>query len=154
MNPEIEKLIEMAAKGEFVTDRQREIIRNKAVSLGEDPDEAELILDLTVKGNKKKEVSKTGGSYVMEDDVEDKFMDDMSQRLPNKIHSDKGIKEESVQTKALYRKMEGKILCGVCAGIADKYNISALVVRLIFFFTYAISLWVYIVMAITLPKDN
>lgn len=154
MNPDLEKLIEMAAKGEAVTDRQREIIRNKAVSLGEDPDEAELILDLTVKGNKKKEVGKTGGDYVLEDDVEDKFMDDMSQRLLNQIHSDKRIKEESVQTKALYRKTEGKILCGVCAGIADKYNISALVVRLIFFFTYAISLWVYIVMAITLPKDN
>ena len=145
MNPDLEKLIEMAAKGEAVTDRQREIIRNKAVSLGEDPDEAELILDLTIKKNKKKEVGKTGGDYVMEDDVEDKFMDDMSQRL---------LKEESVQTKALYRKTEGKILCGVCAGIADKYNIYALVVRLIFFFTYAISLWVYIVMAITLPKDN
>lgn len=34
MNPEIEKLIEMAAKGEFVTDRQREIIRNKAGFFG------------------------------------------------------------------------------------------------------------------------
>lgn len=149
MDPDLEKLIEMAAKGEAVTDRQREIIRNKAVSLGEDPDEAELILELTANGNKKKEIDNTGGNY-----VEDEYMDDMSQRLPNQIHSDNRIKGESVQTKALYRKTEGKILCGVCAGIADKYNISAVVVRLIFFFTYAISLWVYIVMAITLPKDT
>lgn len=148
MNPDIEKLIEMAAKGEAVTDRQREIIRNKAVSLGEDPDEAELILELTANGNKKKEIDNIGGNY-----VEDEYMDDMSQRLPNQIHSDNRIKGESVQT-TLYRKTEGKILCGVCVGIADKYNISALVVRLIFFFTYAISLWVYIVMAITLPKDT
>ena len=65
MNPEIEKLIEMAAKGEFVTDRQREIIRNKAVSLGKDPDEAELILELTANGNKKKEIDNTGGGTTL-----------------------------------------------------------------------------------------
>lgn len=49
MNQEIEKLISIAVKGEQITDRQREIIRNKAMSLKEDPDEAELLLDLSIK---------------------------------------------------------------------------------------------------------
>ena len=53
MHPDIEKLIVLAAKGDTVTPRQREIIRNKAVALGEDPDEVELVLDLTVKKNLK-----------------------------------------------------------------------------------------------------
>ena len=53
MHPDIEKLIVLAAKGDTVTPRQREIIRNKAVALGEDPDEVELVLDLTYKKNLK-----------------------------------------------------------------------------------------------------
>lgn len=55
MHPDIEKLIVLAAKGDTVTPRQREIIRNKAVALGEDPDEVELVLDLTYKKNLKQD---------------------------------------------------------------------------------------------------
>ena len=54
MHPDIEKLIEIASKGEAVTDRQREIIRHKASSLGEDPEEAELLLDLSFKRERNK----------------------------------------------------------------------------------------------------
>lgn len=55
MHPDVEKLIVLAAKGDTVTPRQREIIRNKAVALGEDPDEVELVLDLTYKKNLKQD---------------------------------------------------------------------------------------------------
>lgn len=44
MKPELEKLIELAANGGTITDRQKEIIKKKAISLGEDPDEVEMIL--------------------------------------------------------------------------------------------------------------
>ena len=45
MNPEIEKLIEFALADGVITDKEREVIRKKAEKLGEDPDEAEMILD-------------------------------------------------------------------------------------------------------------
>ena len=45
MNQELERLIEIAAGSGAVTARQRQIIRDKAETLGEDPDEAELLLE-------------------------------------------------------------------------------------------------------------
>jgi hypothetical protein len=53
MNPEIEKLIDFALADGVISDKEREIIRNKAEKLGEDPDEAEMILDakLAMEGN-------------------------------------------------------------------------------------------------------
>ena len=45
MSPEIEKLIDFALADGAISDKEREIIRNKAEKLGEDPDEAEMILD-------------------------------------------------------------------------------------------------------------
>ena len=53
MSPEIEKLIDFALADGVISDKEREIIRNKAEKLGEDPDEAEMILDakLAMKGN-------------------------------------------------------------------------------------------------------
>jgi hypothetical protein len=45
MNPELEKLIDFALADDVITDKEREIIRKKAEKLGEDPDEAEMILE-------------------------------------------------------------------------------------------------------------
>tara|TARA_B100000900_G_C20575352_1_gene715091 strand:+ start:794 stop:1621 length:828 start_codon:yes stop_codon:yes gene_type:complete len=45
MNPELEKLLDFALADGVITDKEREIIRKKAEKLGEDPDEAEMILD-------------------------------------------------------------------------------------------------------------
>ena len=45
MNTELEKLIDFALADGVITDKEREIIRKKAEKLGEDPDEAEMILD-------------------------------------------------------------------------------------------------------------
>lgn len=52
MHSDIEKLIGIAVKGNTVIGRQRENVRNKAIALGEDPDEAELVLDLTISWNR------------------------------------------------------------------------------------------------------
>jgi hypothetical protein len=53
MSPEIEKLIDFALADGVISDKEREIIRNKAEKLGEDPDEVDMILDakLAMKGN-------------------------------------------------------------------------------------------------------
>mgnify|MGYP003735452101 CR=1 FL=1 len=45
MNPEIEKLIDMALTDGVLTDKEREIILRKAEKLGEDIDEVEMILE-------------------------------------------------------------------------------------------------------------
>lgn len=45
MNPEIEKLIKLAVADGVLTEKEKEIILKKAVALGEDKDEVELIID-------------------------------------------------------------------------------------------------------------
>ena len=45
MNPELEKLITLAAADGIITDKQREIILLKAEALGVDPDEVEIYLE-------------------------------------------------------------------------------------------------------------
>lgn len=45
MNPEIEKLIDLALSDGEITDKERSVILKKSEKLGEDPDEVEMILD-------------------------------------------------------------------------------------------------------------
>lgn len=45
MNPEIEKLIDLALADGEITDKERSVILKKAEKLDEDPDEVEMILD-------------------------------------------------------------------------------------------------------------
>ena len=59
MNPELEKLIDFALADGVVTDKEREIVRRKAEKLGEDPDEAEMILDAKLAMQSKDAVSST-----------------------------------------------------------------------------------------------
>ena len=53
MNPEIEKLIDLALADGEITDKERSVILKKAVKLGEDPDEVEMILDGRLHESKK-----------------------------------------------------------------------------------------------------
>jgi hypothetical protein len=58
MNPEIEKLIELALADGEITQKERSVILKKAEKLGEDPDEINMILDgkqHQLKTNKQKE---------------------------------------------------------------------------------------------------
>ncbi len=61
------------------------------------------------------------------------------------------------QPKKLYRLENDAILCGVCGGIAEYFNVDASIVRLI---TAALclaggfSVWIYIIAAIILPKKR
>lgn len=59
MNPELEKLIDFALADGVITDKEREIVRRKAEKLGEDPDEAEMILDAKLAMQNKDAVSST-----------------------------------------------------------------------------------------------
>ena len=53
MNPEIEKLIDLAIADGEITDKERSVILKKAEKLGEDPDEVEMILDWRLHQSKK-----------------------------------------------------------------------------------------------------
>ncbi|WP_244834988.1 PspC domain-containing protein [Clostridium sp. BJN0001] len=58
----------------------------------------------------------------------------------------------------LYKDRQNKKLCGVCAGIAEYFNIDPSIVRILFFigaWFYGIFLILYIACAVVLPnKDN
>ena len=53
MNPEIEKLIDLALADGEITDKERAVIIKKAEKFGEDPDEVEMILDGRLHESKK-----------------------------------------------------------------------------------------------------
>ncbi len=48
---------------------------------------------------------------------------------------------------------EGKILAGVCTGLEKQYGLNAWIFRLLFLFT-GIGEIVYIILALTLPKEG
>lgn len=63
------------------------------------------------------------------------------------------------ESKKLYRlaKEDGAILCGVCGGIAEYFNIDSNLVRLItaaLCLAGGLSIWVYVIAAVILPKKN
>lgn len=49
--------------------------------------------------------------------------------------------------KRLRKSSNDRALYGVCGGIAEFFGISSFVVRLIFFVTASVSVWVYVVLA-------
>ena len=62
MNPEIEKLIDLALADGEITDKERSVILKKAEKLGEDPDEVEMILDGRFHESKKLKTKEKSGN--------------------------------------------------------------------------------------------
>lgn len=61
------------------------------------------------------------------------------------------------EPKKLYRLDKGAMLAGVCGGVAEYFNIDPSIVRIIaaiLFFAGGLSVWVYILAAIILPKKS
>jgi phage shock protein C len=48
--------------------------------------------------------------------------------------------------RKLTKSSTDKVLYGVCGGIAEFFGISSFIVRLIFFFTASVSVWVYVIL--------
>ena len=71
MNSELEKLIDIAAKGTVITDRQRELISKKAINYNEDPDEVEFLLDLKYKDYHKPIAESTISSIESHEDTDE-----------------------------------------------------------------------------------
>ena len=61
------------------------------------------------------------------------------------------------QPKKLYRLDKGAVLAGVCGGIAEYFNLDPNLVRIataILICAGGLSLWVYVIAAIILPKKS
>ncbi len=63
-----------------------------------------------------------------------------------------------MEPKKLYRSNTNKIICGVCAGVADYLNLDPTVVRLLWvlvcFFTLGAGVLAYIIAAIIVPEQG
>lgn len=64
-----------------------------------------------------------------------------------------------MKNKKLYRNTNNKMLCGVCAGIADFFGIDPTIVRVIYavlslFMAGFPGIILYIILAIIIPEDN
>ncbi len=61
------------------------------------------------------------------------------------------------EPKRLYRVEQGKILAGVCGGVAEYFNIDPSIVRIIWaalFFAGGIGFWLYLVCTFVVPKKS
>ena len=62
----------------------------------------------------------------------------------------------AIENKKLYRSVEDRMVGGVCAGIADFFDIDSTIVRLIFVLGFFASVsglfWAYIIMIIVVPE--
>lgn len=58
--------------------------------------------------------------------------------------------------KKLYRSVEDRMIAGVCAGIADYFDVDPTLVRLIFVLGFFASIsglfWAYVIMMIVVPE--
>lgn len=61
-----------------------------------------------------------------------------------------------MSSKRLYKKQEGKMIAGVCAGIADYLNIDPTIVRLLWVIlslAYGSGILIYIICAFVMPEE-
>ncbi len=66
------------------------------------------------------------------------------------------MSEKTGKVKKLYRSKHDKLLGGVCAGVAEYFNIDPTIVRLIWVFitlAYGAGLLLYIIMWILVPEN-
>ena len=62
---------------------------------------------------------------------------------------------DTLRNKRLYRQMKDKMLGGVCAGLADYFEIDPVIFRVLFviaFFLGSMGFWLYVVLWIIVPK--
>ncbi len=91
---------------------------------------------------------------------ENKSRSDTSEPGPNPAHSGPADASEFdsfayANRKRWYRSRREKMIFGVCGGIGERFQIDPTIIRALFvlaFFSYGFSLFIYIVMAIVMPK--
>ena len=56
--------------------------------------------------------------------------------------------------KRLCKSKRNKIIAGVCGGIAEFFNISPFIIRIIFVFSSGATVFIYLILALFLPYDE
>lgn len=60
------------------------------------------------------------------------------------------------ESKKLYRSVDDRMLAGVCAGIADYFDVDPTLIRLLFVFGFFVTgsglFWAYVIMMIVVPE--
>ena len=62
-----------------------------------------------------------------------------------------------MERKRLYRNVNDKMLCGVCGGLAEYFDLDPTLVRVgwvIAFFAFSVGLRAYLICAIIMPKKS
>ena len=63
-----------------------------------------------------------------------------------------------METKRLYRSVKNKVICGVCGGIAEYFDIDPTLVRvgwvIATFVTFSTAFWVYLACAVIMPRKS
>ncbi len=132
-----------------------------ASRLENDPDKDEIIADLERAVAEKLDRLLDPNKTVVTDKEVDEVIKEMGPVEGESKETNGGnedAKKSSTETKRLYKIREGKMIAGVCNGLAAYFNIDVVLVRLIFvglfFLTHGAWMVVYIVMAIVMPRAN
>lgn len=59
--------------------------------------------------------------------------------------------------KVLYRSRRNRVIAGVCAGLADYFNIDISLMRVLFFVALlcgSFGFWMYVILWIVVPEEN
>lgn len=73
------------------------------------------------------------------------------------MYRDKKDREEKTMSKKIYKSQNDRMICGVCGGIAQYFNIDPTIVRLIFAFlglSGGSGILFYIIAAIVIPTGT
>ncbi|MEG1857457.1 MAG: PspC domain-containing protein [Pseudoflavonifractor sp.] len=61
------------------------------------------------------------------------------------------------ESKKLYRVEQGKMISGVCGGVAEYFNVDPSLVRILWaalIFAWSLGFWLYLICAFVLPKKS
>lgn len=128
-----------------------------AARLGDDPDKDEILSDIEqALAEKFSRLLNSNKTVIVTKEVK-MLIDEMGQ-----VESDNSKPEAASKgadknsSKRLYRIMEGKVIGGVCTGLAAYFDVDVVLIRIIFvaliFITQGAWIFVYLVMMLAIPK--
>ena len=139
----------------------KQYLADGALSLEKDPDKDEIISDLEqAVAEKLDHLLSPNKTVILEKEIEEliKEMGPVKSGQNETPENKEEPKKINVETKRLYKIREGRMLLGVCNGLAAYFNMDVVLMRLIFvglfLLTHGAWLTVYIVLAIVMPLAN
>lgn len=142
-------------------DKLKEYLAEGATRLENDQDKDEIISDLEQAiAEKFDRLLVSNKTVVLEKEVA-QVISEMGPVEAEKeaVSEDKEeTKKNNSETKRLYKIQEGKMISGVCSGLAAYFNIDVVLIRIIFIglllVTHGAWLIIYIILAIAMPRAN